>query len=419
MNSLDKPKGVLIYGVLFLLLVTVARVQELFALLTPLHLGAVAMVMVLVLFVVSPKPLVQVPLRKIPQLKMVLAIYGLCLFSVPFSVYPRASFDFAVLGFPRTLLFFFLMIYGVRNFTDLRKVLWTYLAGVLLLAFFTITNGEGRRMTASATYDPNDIALLFVVTLPMVYFFMHSQKGIAKAILFGTLLTLLFAFILTVSRGGFLGLLVISLLILFKDRRSWPVKLVWLGLLAVAFVQFAPESYWARIQTITSKQDYNVTAEYGREALWRRGLNLLSENPVTGVGAGAIITGIGTSYGDEGGKWMTVHNAYLQISAELGLGGGALFILLILSSFRDLRRLRLKYARLPGEFQDHLWLITALEISLVGFCVAATFLSAAYFAVFYFLIALGCVLRKLDLMESVQFPCSAKGTPLLSDELNR
>ncbi|MBU3917170.1 hypothetical protein KKA14_16680, partial [bacterium] len=155
----DHPKNVLLYGALLFLLVSVVRIQELFSFLTYLHAGKITAVLVVVLFAVFPKPQVRVPLLQIPQVKIVLAIYALCLFSVPFSVYQGQSFNHAVLGFPKTLLLFFLLIYTVNNFTDLRMVLWTYIFGVFLLAFFTITSTGSHRLTASATYDPNDIAL--------------------------------------------------------------------------------------------------------------------------------------------------------------------------------------------------------------------------------------------------------------------
>jgi O-antigen ligase len=114
------------------------------------------------------------------------------------------------------------------------------------------------------------------------------------------------------------------------------------------------------------------------------------------------MTGLGYSYGDAGGAWVTAHNAFIQIGAELGLGGFVLFILLILTSIRWMRRLQKKYATRPGDFKNHLWLTTALEVSLWGYVATAVFLSAAYFAMFYFLIALCCILRKFDLMEEFQ-----------------
>ncbi|MDO9583013.1 MAG: O-antigen ligase family protein [Desulfomicrobium sp.] len=405
----------LLYSVMFLVLVYVARVQELFLFLAPLHVGKVSILLALLLFFFVPKDKTRVSLLKIHQIKMVLAILALCIISVPFSVYKGQSFEMAVLGFPRTILFFILLVYAVNTFQDLRKMVWVFIAGALLLALFTILGGtsQGGRMSASGTYDPNDIAMLFVIALPIVYFFMSSRKGIAKVVLSGALLTLLFAFILTVSRGGFIGLMVIALLILFKDRyRSWVVKLAVLAVLTLAFVQFAPDTYWDRMKTITSEDDYNLTADYGRKQLWLRGLGLMLDNPVTGVGAGAFMTGLGYSYGDAGGKWLTAHNAFVQIGAELGVGGFVLFILLILTSIRWMRRLRNKYASRPGDFKNHLWLITALEVSLWGYVATAMFLSAAYFAMFYFLIALCCILRKLDLMEEFQSQSAVDGHAL-------
>jgi O-antigen ligase len=405
----------LLYSVMFLVLVYVARIQELFIFLAPFHVGKVSILLALLLFFSVPKHKTGAPLLKINQVKMVLAILALCIISVPFSVYKSQSFEMAVLGFPRTILFYLLLVYAVNTFQDLRKMVWVFIAGALLLALFTILGGtsQGGRMSASGTYDPNDIAMLFVIALPIVYFFMSSRKGFAKVILFGTLLTLLFAFILTVSRGGFIGLMVIALLILFKDKgRSWVVKLAVLAVLTLAFIQFAPDTYWDRMKTIMSEDDYNVTAEYGRKQLWLRGLGLMLDNPVTGVGAGAFVTGLGYSFGDTGGKWLTAHNAFVQIGAELGVGGFALFILLILTSIRWMRRLQKKYASRSGDFKDHFWLITALEVSLWGYVATAMFLSAAYFAMFYFLIALCCILRKLDLMEGFQSQSAVDGHAL-------
>jgi len=387
-----------------MILVYVARIQELFSFLMPMQLGKISIFLALLLFFFSKKSQLYLPPWKIPQAKMVLAILGLCVISVPFSVWPGHSFSVAIEGFPRTVLFFFLLIYAVNNFSDLHKLIWAFIVGGILLAFFTITPDGSGRMSASHTYDPNDIAMLFVVTLPIVYFFMSSIKGLAKIILFGTLMILLFAFILTVSRGGFIGLMVITLLILFKDKyRSWMVKMVVMALLVMAFVQFAPDTYWDRIKTImTYEEDYNMTAEHGRKQLWLSGLGLMFENPITGVGAGAFMFGLGHSLGDEGGKWLTAHNAFIQIGAELGIGGLILFVSLILTSFLSLKRLQLKYKNIPGEFHDHLWLITALEVSLWGYVSTAMFLSAAYFAMFYFLIALCCILRKLDVIYNKQ-----------------
>ena len=398
----NQGTNILVYGVVLMLLVFVARIQELFAFLIPLRLGMVSVFLSLLLFLFAAKPKVSVALLKISQVKIVLVIFALALFSIPFSYWPGHSFERAVEGFSVIIVFFLLVIYAVNNFKDLRKVIWSFVAGVFALAFFTVTSKATGRLTATYTYDPNDIAMLFVIALPIIYFFMSSNKGLARLALFGSLIVVLFAFILTASRGGFVGIVVISLLILIKDNyRSWMARIMLMSILIFSFVLFAPDTYWERIETIGDQADYNVQSDFGRKTLWLRGLGFMMENPLTGVGVGAFTTAIGHTYGQgvPGFRWQEAHNAFVQIGAELGVAGFILFILLIVSSMRLLRRMRAKYAHSQEDFKNHLWLTTALEISLWGYVVTAMFLSAAYSPMFYFLIALCCVLAKLELME--------------------
>jgi O-antigen ligase len=401
MHENNNQNDLILYGVQLCLLVVVCRIQEVFPFLIPLHLGKGSMLIVLLLYFVTPNPHPHVFLWQLPQVKIVLFIYMLCLLSIPFSVYRSQSFEHAVYQFSMTLLLLCMLVYVVTEANSLRKILWTFMSGVTLLAFFTVTSNRPGRLSASGTYDPNDIAMLFVITIPLIYFFIANQKGMKKKVLIGMLIIILAAFISTVSRGGFLGLITIAVLIAIKDKgRSWLVKLFVLGSFVFIFLQLAPESYWMRIQTIFSyEQDYNVTAEHGRMTLWSKGINLMLENPITGVGSGAIVVGIGQTFDGGIGKWLTVHNAFVQIGAELGLGGLFLFILLIATCFYQLRKLRIKYSHTSGVCHDYLWLISALEISLYGYCVTAMFISSAYFAMFYFLVALCCIIQKLDLLS--------------------
>jgi O-antigen ligase len=41
------------------------------------------------------------------------------------------------------------------------------------------------------------------------------------------------------------------------------------------------------------EQDYNLTDEFGRKKIWKRGLQLFFENPITGVGVAGFSEGIG------------------------------------------------------------------------------------------------------------------------------
>jgi len=397
---LAKQSGRLLLNlILFLILIIVTRLQELFTFLIPFRIALVTSLLAAVVFVFSSNKSCPVNLTRISQVKFAVALYLLCLFSIPFSVYKSQSFYFVVMGMSITYLFLYLLIYSVNSYADLCKVIWVYILGVLLLALFTCIAGYAGgvvRPSASSTYDTNDIAAIVVVTLPLVYFFVKQVRGMQKLFLGSTFIILLLALYLTQSRGGFLGLITIMTLLLIKDHSySWMLKFVVVGILLMLFVQFAPNSYLETMMSITSEQDYNRTLEGGRIALWKSGIQLMLQNPLTGIGAGAIITGLGQS----SGTWKTTHNSFIQIGTELGVGGLILFVSIILSSIVGMRRFRLQYHNDNSQIGEFVWLATALEVSLCGFCVVGFFLSWAYSPVFFFLVTLCGILKKMEFVS--------------------
>jgi hypothetical protein len=183
------------------------------------------------------------------------------------------------------------------------------------------------------------------------------------------------------------------ILLLFKDSdHSWVTKLAIISVLVFFFIQFAPDSYKERISTITSEQDYNRTVEGGRVALWMNGIQLMLQNPITGVGAGAIETGLGDTFR----VWKTTHNSFIQIGAELGVGGLAMFIALLSTSISGSRKYQLQHRCANDLAGEYVWLAKALEVSLLGFCVVGFFLSWAYSPVLLFLVALCGIMKKLE-----------------------
>jgi len=402
MSANNISKNNLIYAIMFLILVNVTRIQELFTFLIPLRVGLIANLLAIIFLIQCNRISPNIPLLRIPQVKLLIALYVLCLFSIPFSIWKGQSFNFVIKALPISLSFIFLILYAGNSYVDLRKVVWAYWVGVFLMALFTILSKGAGRVSSTSTYDPNDIAAICVLTLPLLYFYLKVAKGKIKIFILGSLITLLFALVLTVSRGGFVGLLITTVLILIKDTyQRWITKLFVVGILALAFILYAPESYWQRINTITSEQDYNRTSKYGRESAWRQSVKIILSHPFTGTGAGTIVKAIGESWGPEGGHWMTSHNSFLQIGAELGIGGLFLFVALLSYSILDMHRLNSLYRR-EGSPPEYAWLVTSLEISLITFGVVGFFLSWAYQPILFFLIALSGVVKKLELLKNVQ-----------------
>jgi O-antigen ligase len=99
------------------------------------------------------------------------------------------------------------------------------------------------------------------------------------------------------------------------------------------------------METITSDTDYNHTSESGRLQIWSRGIGYMLQNPVLGVGPGNFQTAEGTlsalaerqQFGI-GVRWNAPHNSFVQIGAELGIPGLALYVAMIASAVFALRR---------------------------------------------------------------------------------
>ncbi len=362
-----KSNKLLTYSVIFLVMVNVFRVQELFPFLRHLHLGDVAIVLVFAVFFLTAKTQHAVGILKIQQVKIFLFIYLLALLFIPFSFWPSKSLEFMFKGFLSIAIMFLFLIYSINTYSELRKVIWASILGVLALAIFSIVSGQTGRLSSTSTYDPNDIALMYVLFIPIAYFFMNQVQGLRKLFLFCALLILLYALIQTGSRGGFLGLMTISILIFFKDHnRSFVQKVIVLGILAIGFIQFSPGSYWERMESITDQQAYNYTAEDGRIEVWKKGIGLMLQNPITGVGAGAFNIAYGNVYGGGPGgfKWSAAHNSFLQIGTEIGVFGLILFIAIFISCFKNLYRYRKFNKRDSKQDQQYICLATSLEISL-------------------------------------------------------
>jgi O-antigen ligase len=179
--------------------------------------------------------------------------------------------------------------------------------------------------------------------------------------------------------------------------RSIPARLrqsaVVLGI--VVLTVFGSSTYWNMMSTILHPaKDYNMTADAGRKAIWKRGIGYMFARPVLGVGASAFEQAEGTfssisrQYASEnrGLKWSAAHNSFVQVGAELGVGGLILFVVMIGTSLSHLARIRPLTDTDPFIGPADAAFAQTLTASLIGFCVAGFFVSAAFFSLLYALI---------------------------------
>jgi O-antigen ligase len=117
---------------------------------------------------------------------------------------------------------------------------------------------------------------------------------------------------------------------------------------------------------------------------------------------------------EHGGEERSVHNTYLQLTAEWGIQGLIVWSAFIVSTFRLLRR-----SRLAAKGDDwFFYRFLAVELALLGTLVAGIFTNRLYGESVYWMCALGFALHRMHLTatatqsESAAAPLPATMVPV-------
>lgn len=390
--TVPKMGVVSIIAIFLLVLVFIGNLAGLHPIFEFRGLGALAIALGLfALFTAKSKQSLAEVFRYCPIFKYVLILMCLVYLTVPFSVYIGGAFNGAKAYLYNVAFFLLLLVLG-KGRDGLRVLIGS---GVLVFATLTIgllmNYGTGRISISAGTYDPNDTAYILVSYLPLVFYSLQTTKIKALKII-GYVLTLLslVSISLTQSRGGSLTVVLIFLLFLRLEKVSWKVIMVG-GMVCLMAVFFMPEGFWGRMSTLTSlESDYNMTSDSGRIAIWKNGLELLASHPLTGVGYSQFTTASGMS----GAKFMTAHNAVIQVGVELGLVGLFCYLYMVISPIHWLKK-RIKDRRPLGW--EHYPLYKGLYIAFAAQFVSSMFLSVGYFHSLAYLVVVYICLMLLDI----------------------
>lgn len=182
--------------------------------------------------------------------------------------------------------------------------------------------------------DPHMLAFFLELTLPFtlaqsVKCFKLSAKW--SLLWAGAAGLQLVALLLTFSRGAYLGLIAGGLAVLgvfiYKKRQRYDfrhVKIIaaTLGFLAL-ILMLINSPFLSRLQNLSDPAATN------RFDLWQSAFEIITQNPITGVGLGGFAFEV-----DPTAAYRTpiyAHNLFLDIGAELGLVGLTLFLILLLA----------------------------------------------------------------------------------------
>src|SRR5262249_42812371 len=156
--------------------------------------------------------------------------------------------------------------------------------------------------------NPNDLATSLDLLIPISVALALTRKGAARVFYFICAGVLSIGVISTFSRGGFLGLVVIGGVLLWKlgRRRRGLAVGIFTGLLLLFLLA---RSYSGRMFTIVDTDSDTTGSAQARIDLLERAASLAVMHPLLGIGIGNFhIYSI---------HEQRAHNSYLEISAEL------------------------------------------------------------------------------------------------------
>lgn len=396
----------LVWSVGLALLSYVWRVHEVFPVLGSLKFALLVTAAALLFLIVDKDPRRKLESLRHPISTTIFAIIILITLSIPTSVNRIYSFNSFTQDYLRNVLLMAILVVSVRGFQDLKNYVLAFVVGGLVFNQHVLRNvslDEGGRLDGIAYYDANDLSMLMVVTIPLLLLFLVRGRPGMRALAILCLVVSVLVFLKAGSRGGFLGMVAVSLYLLFQFhgiRKA--VRFGAVAIVAVLMLLFAGEQFWGTMGTILNPQDdYNMSGENGRKAIWLRGLGYMMQRPITGVGFQAFPTADGTlsehavrqMYGF-GVKWSAAHNSFLQIGAELGVGGIIAFLALLWFAFSTARRLGRR--REPdGTVPDEAVLAQGLAGTMIAYAVCGFFLSQAYSCMMLMLLAMIVALEKV------------------------
>jgi O-antigen ligase len=294
---------------------------------------------------------------------------------------------------------FFMMFVLLRSRAQLRWALLWAVGGITFASLHLIREwqayGGVQGRPGWVTGDPNFFALSAVLCLPIAVI-LGQERTVRWERLFylGCSVITLVAMMLASSRGGFLGLVVSGVVIVWYSRDR--VRKLLIGSLVVGpMVLLAPNSPLMRLLW-PDRSDQGSTDIH--IALLVAGFRMFSDHPWTGIGVGNFKLRV-RDYLDRGFDVEAIaHNTYMEVGAELGIVGLVVLAGILFFTFRTLGQIRRGTDRGRDPFLHAT--ARAMEAGLAGGCVALFFVTALHTRLLWFIIILAMCLPSLMLRRS-------------------
>ncbi len=290
------------------------------------------------------------------------------------------------------ILLYFLIVNNVKTKEMVKKIIATiilssvavgaygifqYFTGFQLLEFWVRADPYLRRINSTMA-DVNSFGAYLTLILPLIIALTLIIGKNVKLTLVALAMGLVFCLIFSNSRSswmGFFGALVLFTIITYRNKlyllcknkyiRNHFKKILLVGisllLISFAFLIIISKSYNIQSKemidspmklvlfTLNPKNTLDAISKGRLSTYWKAGIEMIKDYPFFGIGVGSFVRHF-LDYKDViklSNRPENAHNYFIQIGAEIGLIGLAIFLCLIIIIFRYgvivLKRLKEKY----------------------------------------------------------------------------
>jgi O-antigen ligase len=280
-------------------------------------------------------------------------------------------------------IFCFAAFYGIQNEKDYRIVLYALMAAIGISSVLTLTDlagltGLGTKLGESgaeadrvfgAFGHANETGALLALMLPGVIAMTMSTRGFWRLFWLGCSAATAAVFILTVSRGAFVGVAVGYPIAVLMFRNvippgkiaAWAFAGVILAVIGGVVMLIAdPRAAASIADRVFGIGSMGLSeASSGRTDIWAQAFNEMMANPVT------LITGFGWNVYSTMPTIFAMHNTYLDQWFNLGLLGVATYVYIIYITVRTAKEAAVSaLPPLRGEMIAYVFGMLGLAVSV-------------------------------------------------------
>ncbi len=331
------------------------------------------------------------------EVKCVIFMTLWALLTIPIAKDPGLAWATFTDSFIKVAIMFIVMVNTLRTESRIKALMWLGIAVGIMLSWQALDlyrkgefKTEGYRVSVDfggMFGNPNDMSIHLVIFIPIaIALGAAAGNWVIKGIFFGSAVMMTAGSFVTQSRGGFLGLIAVAAVLVWKLGRRQRFKAMLISaIVGVAVILLAPGNYGLRILSIFIPSLDPVGSSDQRTELLIRSIVVSLRNPL-GIGIGNFEI-VGTHN-------LGTHNAFTQVSSELGWLAFAAYMIILLS---PIRKLDIMERNLFAEGQNSwlYYLSIGVQASLAGYFVSSFFSSVAYNWYVYYPIAYAIGLRRL------------------------